>query len=49
MAYKFFDKKAEDTSTQTGTGISENQELTPEKNFHRLFWGCLLLPNEEKW
>ena len=27
MVHKYFDKKAGDTSTRRGTGISENQEL----------------------
>ena len=30
MVYKFFDKKAGDTSSKTRTGISENQELSNE-------------------
>ena len=30
VVYKFFDKKARDTSIHIATGISENQELTNE-------------------
>ena len=30
MFYKFFDKNAWDTSSQTRNGISENQELAKE-------------------
>ena len=49
MVYKFFDKKVGDTSTHTGTGISENQESVNElhkpfpKKFQRRKQGALIL------